>query len=141
MNATMKLFGYPEGMVKEYEFWVLLLRPEQLTIGSLMLINKSEATSMGELSAEAFAELSQVTADTEKALDAAFAKEKINYLCFMLRDPHVHFHVLPRYSTDKTFAGLTFSDPTWPVHADFSHKTELTAEQFTELKEFVKSHF
>jgi diadenosine tetraphosphate (Ap4A) HIT family hydrolase len=36
-------------------------------------------------------------------------------------DPHVHFHVLPRYSLQRTFAGVTFTDPGWPRLPDLGN--------------------
>ncbi len=37
MNKTIVRFGYPATLVAEYEHWVVLLRPEQPTLGSLVL--------------------------------------------------------------------------------------------------------
>ena len=50
------------------------------------------------LPGEAYKEMGAVVADIERALKAAFAYEKINYLMLMMVDPNVHFHVIPRYS-------------------------------------------
>ena len=41
MNETMQTFGYPGTLVKEYEHWVMLLKPEQTTVGTLVLVEKS----------------------------------------------------------------------------------------------------
>src|SRR3546814_2464599 len=35
MNDTILKFGYPATLIREYEHWVVLLRPAQLTLGSL----------------------------------------------------------------------------------------------------------
>ena len=40
MNSTIKKFGYSENLIKEYDYWVVLYRPQQVTIGSLLLICK-----------------------------------------------------------------------------------------------------
>ena len=49
------------------------------------------------------------TADIERALRATFDHQKINYLALMMVDPHVHFHVIPRYSGSREFEGSTFA--------------------------------
>ena len=33
----------------------------------------------------------------------------------MMLDPHVHFHVLPRYGSPREFAGSTWNDASWPT--------------------------
>ena len=39
--SILKKFNYRENLIKEYKNWLLLLRPEQTTLGSLVLIEKS----------------------------------------------------------------------------------------------------
>ena len=71
MNATIRKFGYPETLIREYGHWVVLLRPAQLTLGSLILGAKSDATDFGDLPPQAFAELKQATRDIAAALGKA----------------------------------------------------------------------
>ena len=52
-NETMRKFGYPETLIREYDHWVVLLRPAQVTLGSLVLAAKSDATAFGQLPPEA----------------------------------------------------------------------------------------
>ena len=54
--------------------------------------------------AEAWSEVGVATADLEGALRATFDHQKINYLALMMVDPHVHFHVIPRYSTTRDWS-------------------------------------
>ncbi|MEO8453961.1 MAG: HIT family protein, partial [Sphingomicrobium sp.] len=49
MNPTIKKFGYPATLVREFDHWLILLRPAQVTLGSLVLAAKSEATAYSEL--------------------------------------------------------------------------------------------
>jgi len=41
-------------------------------------------------------------------------------------DPHVHFHVLPRYSGPRELAGVTFTDPGWPRLPDLGNAPAVT---------------
>ena len=43
-NATMKKFGHPDTLIHDYEDWVVLLRNDQITLGSLVVAEKSAAT-------------------------------------------------------------------------------------------------
>ena len=97
MNATMEKFGYPATLVRDFEYWVVLLRPAQVTLGSLILAAKSDATAFGDLPPAAHAELAPVTAYVEQLLSEAVAYDRINYLMLMMVDPYVHFHIFPRY--------------------------------------------
>ena len=56
MNPTIEKFGWPATLVREFEHWLVLLRPAQVTLGSVVLAAKSEATAYGDLPREAFAE-------------------------------------------------------------------------------------
>ena len=47
--------------IGEYDYWVVLVRPQQVTAGSLILACKESAESMSELSIHAFTELEMVT--------------------------------------------------------------------------------
>ena len=133
MNATITQFGYPASLLHEYRCWVVLLRPAQPTLGSLVLACKEDATSLGAVSTEACAELATATAELEHALRAAFDFQKIYYLALMMVDPHVHFHVIPRYSAARAFDGGTFPDVSWPKPPDVTAALALTPGQMAAL--------
>ncbi len=125
MNATIEKFGHPATLVAEYTHWVVLLRPAQPTLGSLVLAAKSEATAFGDLSVEAHAELKTVTSAIERVLGSFVAYAKLNYLMLMMVDPHVHFHVIPRYEGAREWQGLSFADAGWPKVPDLSQAVAL----------------
>jgi diadenosine tetraphosphate (Ap4A) HIT family hydrolase len=125
MNATMEKFGYPGSLVTELRHWAVLLRPAQATLGALVLAAKSDVTQFSDLRDEAFAELAAATRAVERGLSRFRPYSKINYLMLMMVDPHVHFHVLPRYAGAEDFAGRSFVDPGWPGIPDLKHQTEL----------------
>jgi diadenosine tetraphosphate (Ap4A) HIT family hydrolase len=125
INPTIARFGYPRTLVREYDHWVVLLRPAQVTAGSLILAAKSEAVAYGSLPAEAFVEQAKVIPDIEMTLQAMVAYERINYLMLMMVDPNVHFHVLPRYSGSRSFAGLNITDHGWQGPPDLKSAVSL----------------
>src|SRR4051812_20876520 len=114
MNPTIEKFGWPATLVREFKHWVVLVRPDQVTLGSLVLAAKSTATAYGELPAAAFAEQGEIVAAIERGLRAFVDYEKINYLMLMMVDPNPHFHVIPRYSETRTWQGIAFPDAGWP---------------------------
>ena len=124
INATMRKFGYPETAIKEFDRWVVLLRPQQITLGALVVACKEEATTLSTVSTEGFEELREVAAQVERGLKGVFGYDKLNYLMLMMVDPDVHFHVLPRYGQERAFQGKTFRDFGWPGPPDFSRINE-----------------
>ena len=126
MNATMQKFGYPESLVKEHHHWCVLLRPQQVTLGSLVIAAKSDVTAFSDLPPTAFAELSIVVTEIERSLKRFMPYDRINYLMLMMVDPHVHMHVLPRYAMPQVFDGVEFNDPGWPALPDLKSAPELT---------------
>ncbi|WP_067733572.1 HIT family protein [Novosphingobium naphthalenivorans] len=141
MNVTMEKFGYPATLVAEFAHWVVLARPAQPTLGSLVLAAKSDATAFSDLSAEAHAELKQVTTAIERALGKAVDYAKLNYLMLMMVDPNVHFHVIPRYEGAREWQGREFVDVGWPKVPDLGHAVALEGEDLAALVAWLKSSF
>ncbi len=141
MNATIEKFGHPATLVAEYEHWVILLRPAQPVAGALVLAAKSDATAFGDLPPAAHAELSRVTAAIEAALKSAVDYAKINYLMLMMQDPHVHFHVLPRYDGTRTLAGVTVTDAGWPAVPQLGEAVKLDEDRIAALVAALKPRF
>ncbi|MDV5823004.1 HIT family protein [Sphingobium naphthae] len=140
MNATIEKFGYPTTLIAQFDHWLVLLRPAQPTLGSLVLAARSDATAFGDLPAAAHAELKTATATIEAALAKAVDYGKINYLMLMMVDPHVHFHVIPRYEGSRSAAGLTIRDAGWPGQPDLGSAIKLDSE-LDRLRDMLKVHF
>ncbi len=141
IHATLEKFGYPETLVAEFDNWMVVARLQQVTLGSLVLIAKSNVTSFASLPGAAYAELEIVTRRIEVALKAFRDFDRINYIMLMMVDPQVHFHVVPRYSGPKDFDGKLFVDAGWPGAPDFKGGPTLEGRQVKTLVAQMKSHF
>lgn len=113
-NATMRKFGYPTTLVAETARWAVLVRPQQVTLGALVLVCREPVLAFGDASPESFAELKHVVQATETMARGFVAYQRINYLMLMMVDPDVHFHVIPRYEGERRFADTLFPDVGWP---------------------------
>lgn len=140
INATMMKFGYPATLVREYPHWLVLVRPGQVTLGSLVLAAKSEDTAYGNLPPEAFTEQAAVVAAIERGLKAFCGYERINYLMLMMVDPHVHFHVIPRYSGSRAWKDLEIVDHGWPGPPDLKSGLALSPTEISELRDELGKH-
>ncbi|KQM22028.1 HIT family protein [Novosphingobium sp. Leaf2] len=141
MNATMEKFGWPATTVAAFQHWTVLARPAQPTLGSLVLAANSDVTAFGDLPDAAHAELKAVTSAIETALAEAVSYQKLNYLMLMMVDPHVHFHVIPRYDGAREWHGHTFTDAGWPKVPDLSHAVSLNDDELATLVSWLKSFF
>jgi diadenosine tetraphosphate (Ap4A) HIT family hydrolase len=138
-NATIATFGYPRTLLAEYAHWMVLLRPRQVTLGSLVLACREPATRFGDIPPAAATELGQAVREIEGTLKSLFAYDKINYLMLMMVDPHVHFHVIPRYAGPRQFAGRELKDANWPKPPDVTQALDLSDAAFTDLLTLIKS--
>ena len=141
MNPTIEKFGYPGSLVREFDHWLVLVRPAQVTLGSLVLAAKSNATAYGALPREAFAEQTDAVAAIERALAAFTGYERINYLMLMMVDPNVHFHVIPRYSESRTWTGIDFPDAGWPGPPQLGSALALSADQIAAMAAEIAANF
>ncbi len=133
-HATLVKFGFPGTLLHRGEHWSLLVRPAQPTLGSLVLCATADVRAYGELPAAAFAEQGELVRRAEQLLQDFVGYEKINYLMLMMVDPQVHFHVLPRYSGERTWDGTSFPDSGWPGLPDLAAHQPASAALIWELQ-------
>ena len=138
-NETMRKFGYPGTLIREFGHWVVLLRPAQVTLGSLVLAARSEATAYSQLPDKAFADQATAIRAIESALSRFCGYERINYLMLMMVDPNVHFHVIPRYSGNRTWGGIEFDDTGWPGPPQLKDAMPLDEDQLRAMGEELKA--
>jgi diadenosine tetraphosphate (Ap4A) HIT family hydrolase len=141
MNQTIRKFGHPGTLVQEYQHWVVLQRPQQVTLGSLVLAARSDATDFHDLPEAAFTELKAVVSHVETALSAMVSYQKINYLMLMMVDPEVHFHVIPRYERPAELEGTRFPDHGWPGPPALTQFTETDETLDGAIMARLKSHW
>ncbi|HLE81810.1 MAG TPA: HIT family protein, partial [Dehalococcoidia bacterium] len=110
LDAFEEKFRTRELLVREFEHWLWSVRPVQATLGAGVLSLKRYAEKFSDLSERETGELARVVTVIEKTLSEAFHYDKINYLMLMMVDPHVHFHVIPRYASARSFAGREWPD-------------------------------
>jgi len=120
MTEILKKFGCPASLIGEFAYWYLLLRPQQVTFGAMVLIEKSFRLQLSEISQESFLELRDIIGAIEGMGKMVLGYDKVNYLMLMMVDPEVHYHVIPRYAGEVKFNGELFLDHGWPGLPDFS---------------------
>jgi diadenosine tetraphosphate (Ap4A) HIT family hydrolase len=140
-NATMQKFGWPGTRIAETDHWAVMLRPQQCTLGALVLACKQPVTAFAAVDAAGHADLGVAVKGVETMLQAAVGYQRINYLMLMMVDPDVHFHVLPRYDGEKTYAGLTVADAGWPGPPRLDAFVQAGATEATALIAQLRAHW
>lgn len=141
MNKISKKFEIEKLLIKEYDNWYLVLRKNQVTIGSLVLIEKNFEQSLSKISQQSFSELKMITSEIEFILKNSFSFDKINYLMLMMEDDEVHFHIIPRYSKSIIWKKKKYIDQNWPKPPNLFFKSEISEIDLTILKIFLEKKF
>ena len=121
----------PEQRIVELDQTLVSLNRDQFFPGYCFVYTKEHVTELFHLDdAVRNAVMAEVTA-VAKALYHVFAPDKINYELLGNMAPHMHWHIVPRFSTDPLWPRPHWSEP----HQELL----LTAGQYRERVELIKT--
>ncbi len=141
MQEFNNKFKIKEYLICSEGAWNISLRPQQITLGSLILSLNRQCETLDGLTPEEGKDLAHAFQVISKILDAAFKPEKLNYLALMMVDNQVHFHVVPRYSEEVEFKGKSFVDTNWPAPPNVLNALEIKDSELLEIKEYMTDMF
>lgn len=108
-------FRVYELKIIENHSWTWSVRPGQPTLGAGILSLNRHSGTFGEVTAHEMNDLADLVGVLEGAVKAAFDHRIMNYLMLMMVDHHVHYHVIPRYESVRTFGECAWVDNGWPA--------------------------
>lgn len=114
MYEFAERFNREDLIVKEFDYWVLLLRPVPVTIGSCIILLKRECPSLAQLTKEEMSEFPEVCKLFEEKNKSLYGAVKFNYHANMMKENFVHFHAIPRYDKEFLKYGIKWIDKEWP---------------------------
>lgn len=114
LNTFVNKFRIHELKICESDFWLWSLRPGQCTLASGILSLKRYEEEFSKITHDESRDLKEILLIIETSLKKSFNYDKINYLMLMMVDPHLHFHVIPRYSQEISFSSKSWIDLGWP---------------------------
>lgn len=126
-------FNREDLFLKEFNYWLLILRPVPVTIGSCIILLKRECPSLSEITKEEMAEFPEVCKLFEENCKKLFGAVKFNYHANMMKENFVHFHAIPRYDKDIEKYGIKWVDKEWPTGVGM-YKTEVSNEVLQSIK-------
>jgi diadenosine tetraphosphate (Ap4A) HIT family hydrolase len=126
-------------MVFESEYWRVTLAREQSYLGRAYVTAREHRASLPELTTDQWLDLKAVMARYEAAVREAFGADLFNWSCLMndafkaeQPEPHVHWHVRPRYQTAPVVNGVSYPDP------NFAHQHDRQASRLVSGGELAR---
>lgn len=133
-NATYAKYVDDKTLIKEYADWVMVLRSNQLTFCSLMLISRGNAKSVSDLRQAELEAIGPIFAEIERGISSIGSPVRFNYLSLMLTDPYVHFHIFPRFvDTDL--------DSYWPGLVELTDEKKISEAEMSSRLRLLKGVF
>ncbi len=97
-------------LIHEFENSFFVVGDHQFYKGYSLLLFKRHVREIHELSMEEHLGLSKELHIASKAVYETFKPWKLNHQCLGNQDQHVHWHILPRYESDKYHRTLPMTD-------------------------------
>ncbi|TAN32627.1 HIT family protein [Patescibacteria group bacterium] len=137
-----EVFDEENNLIKEYQHWKLLIKNRgPRTLGNSVAVLKRHILRFSDITDEEMLDFAKLVRETENALKKSFNYDKIHWLMYMTKDPHVHFHIFPRYNEDKNFGGIQWMDGLREPDPLKMEQKNLSQEQLNEIKEEIKKNF
>jgi diadenosine tetraphosphate (Ap4A) HIT family hydrolase len=100
-------------VIKRYKYWRIELRNNQNYLGWCFVVLNRHVEDLIEITPEEQRELFKVTKKLRKAITKIFQPDLYNYASLGNETRHVHLQIIPRYSNEIVFQGVTFTDENW----------------------------
>lgn len=124
----------PELILKDFKYWVIILKESGTTLGHSVFILKSNKPTFSDITEEEMAEFPLVCKWFEEQTKNIFGAEKWNYCAMMMKEEFVHFQAVPRYSKVINKYNKEWIDKDWPKRPNFE-KLEISDEVLQNIKE------
>lgn len=146
--------GEDGGTIGFTENWKVILHPDQSGLGSCLVAPRRHVARMADLTGVEWKEFSEIISELEPALEVTFNAQLVNLYyqrnwAFRTENPdppfkdgkpnpHVHWHVVPRYESDRMFGGEIFVDPTFGEPFEWRRNSAASIRQ--DIIESIKSN-
>ena len=141
MTKTYKEFHQKYNMSKlkifENNNWIVSLRPEQKTPFSLLLAIKSDKNELRSLNESEMIDLIDAYDFIENFAYDKLGAIKVNYICLMMIDSIVHYHVFPRFSEELIIKNDVLVDEYFPKPVNLLDGKNLNLKL---MKKYFKMH-
>lgn len=138
----------PKTKILETDYWIVAIGNNHAYLGRGYVTLKQHKASLSELSRSEWMDFQNAAKKLEKAYKNAFGAEPLNWGAYMNNafreepfNPHVHWHIYPRYNEAHSLDGITFDDPLFGEFYDHDLKRIVSDETMdhiaTELRKYL----
>lgn len=135
-------------MLCKSNFWTILLADEQDYVGRCIVMLNRHASSLAELTSAEWNDFHTVIKNVEECLKNVLGADLCNWSCLMNSffkeispNPHVHWHVRPRYSKPLTINGNTYMDKSFGHHYVTGEQAIIANEDLQSVYQRMKDWF
>lgn len=105
---------YSKYLIKDYNYWSVSAHQNQGYLGRCIVWCKREnALDLADATEDEQKELISILGELREATKRAFKANWFNYAFLGNETRHLHGHFVPRYSSQREFKGITFTDEKW----------------------------
>lgn len=137
----------PKNQILVTENWSVGISNDQPYLGRAFATLKSHKGKISELSDAEWREFQEIMGKLEVAYNSAFGADVLNIENNMNHafksepfNPHIHWHIYPRYKTAPEVAEIIFDDPLFGSHIDEDLVRNVSDEVVEEIVSTLKQH-
>lgn len=138
-NRQTSTVNYERLLIKDYNYWKVYLFENQCYLGRTYIWAKREnALDFFDMTKDEQEEYFRVGMELKKALQKLFNPDLYNYATLANVTPHLHTHIIPRYTSIRQFGGIEFEDKRWGQnYAPYDENFKLTEAQLANIRNAI----
>ena len=137
----------PKNQILITENWSVGIGNDHPYLGRAFVTLKKHKGKISELNSDEWREFQEIVGKLEVAYRNAFGADVLNLECNMNHafksepfNPHIHWHIYPRYKTAPEVAGIVFDDPLFGSHIDEDMVRIVSDEVVKQIATTLKQH-
>jgi diadenosine tetraphosphate (Ap4A) HIT family hydrolase len=126
--------------IAEFKHWEVYLHGNQYFLGRVYIwAKRGDSLDLMAITLEEREELFEVGDLVKNALSDLFKPDIINYAALGNITPHMHLHVIPRYSSPREFDGVNFVDGRWGKnYAPYDYDFVVSESTLIKIRDYLK---
>ncbi len=141
------LLEHPSHQVLVTEYWAVNLGKDQLYLGRSFVTIREHKGRLADLGPEEWEDFGNVVHMLENAYKEAFGALPVNWTCMLNHsykkepvDPHIYWHVFPRYKDQVMVSGIEFRDDEYGEHYSLDKTHVVTDDVIDEIVAKLKPY-
>lgn len=118
----------PQNLITQTKNWLVMLSPDQGYLGRSYLTLKTHKEKLSDLTVPEWNEYIELVQKIENTYTKALNAKLFNWTCLMNNayqkkpyNPHIHWHLRPRYNQEQQIDTIVFADPDFGRHYNRNH--------------------